>query len=99
MTGRTPASEAPAPGWLLPTGAGSHVTADELALARTHLANERTLLAYARTALALMAGGWGVLEIVDADIGTWVGGGCIVAGVALIGFGIYRYGRLRRILR
>ena len=39
---------------------------DRLAVTRTALANERTLLAYGRTGLALMAAGVGVAEIFTA---------------------------------
>lgn len=60
-----------------------HETLDNVgSLARDHLANERTFLAWMRTALAVI--GLGVLlgKLVDSD-----GVAAEIAGLALVGFG------------
>ncbi|WP_231121581.1 YidH family protein [Motilibacter peucedani] len=50
---------------------------------RFSLANERTLLAYVRTALALMAAGVGLLQISDHRVDEVAGAALVVLGVAV----------------
>jgi putative membrane protein len=63
---------------------------------RTHLANERTYLAWWRTGLASLAVGIGVGRVVPELSGgrTWpyavVGGGYALLGIALIAYGSHR---------
>ncbi len=69
--------------------------------ARFLLANERTLLAWLRTSLALQAGGVGVLSLIDKlDLNIWIGLVLIALGglAGLAGFLRYRAadGAIRR---
>jgi len=69
-----------------------------LAYERTHLANERTYAAWLRTGLSVAAVGIAVGHFLPADVRAPVlsltlGAGFVLAGVALIAFGAYRYGR------
>lgn len=70
---------------------------DSLAVERTHLANERTLLSYIRTALALLAGGAMVLRFLDNDPllmrFAWV---ALVVGTLVLVIGSYRFFSVRR---
>ncbi|TDN40222.1 DUF202 domain-containing protein [Hymenobacter sp. UV11] len=68
-----------------------------LAAARTHMANERTLLTYVRTSLALLAFGLTLLQL-EPRRTRWVGLGAIGTGllVLLVGWLRYRY-RARQI--
>ncbi len=68
-----------------------------LAAARTHMANERTLLTYVRTSLALLAFGLTLLQL-HPGRGRGVGLGAIGMGllVLLVGWLRYRY-RARQI--
>jgi putative membrane protein len=71
---------------------------DELALDRTVLANERTILAYLRTALALMLAGVTFMHFAKA---TWfwvVGVMCLVVGLGVFPFAMWRYRRLQMTL-
>ncbi len=68
---------------------------DELALERTRLANERTLLSYARTSLAAGAGGFGLLQFVSTPAALIVGWILIVAGSALLLWGLSRFATVK----
>jgi putative membrane protein len=65
---------------------------DYLARDRTVLANERTLLSYVRTAIGLLAAGGTLLTLFP---GSWslraLGMMCLVLGVVVVGFGIWRF--------
>lgn len=70
---------------------------DRLALRRTALANERTLLAYGRTALMLVASGatlWRYQPLGPADRG--LGALAIVAGLVFAFVGGRRFLRIQR---
>lgn len=69
---------------------------DRLALDRTTLANERTLLAYVRTALALLAGGVALLQLVDETWARVMGWGALPLAVVVLGYGVWRFARVRR---
>jgi putative membrane protein len=69
---------------------------DVLALDRTVLANERTLLAYGRTLLALLAAAATVIHFVPSWWGPPVGVLLLTLGVAVFGFGVWRYRRVSR---
>lgn len=70
---------------------------DALAVERTHLANERTLLSYIRTALALLAGGAMVLKFLNNDPVlmpfAWA---ALVVGTLVLVIGGYRFFSVRR---
>jgi putative membrane protein len=66
----------------------------QLAAARTRMANERTLLTYVRTSLALLAFGLTLLQL-HPGRGKMLGYGALVASgtVMLTGWGRFRYHR------
>lgn len=66
-----------------------------LDLLRTQLANERTLLAYIRTSIGLVAAGVAVLHFFPR--GQW-GIIALAAGALTLVVGIVRYTRVRRLL-
>lgn len=71
---------------------GEQPVRDRLALVRTHLANERTLLAYARTAIMLVATGTTLLtlyrEVLFAAAAGWT---LIAAGIGVAVVGVTRF--------
>ncbi len=70
--------------------------APNLALVRTDLANERTLLAYGRTALMLAGTGVSLVKFLDSSIDmVLVGWGLIAAGLIVGGMGVKRIAGLR----
>lgn len=70
---------------------------DRLALDRTHLANERTLLAYVRTAFMLViAGATGIKAFSDDRLVIYTGWALIACGVAMGLFGVWRFATQRR---
>lgn len=69
---------------------------DALARERTALANERTLLAYGRTALALLVVGVTMWTIGDSPGWRLAGIVCDAAGIALFGWGLVRFVRVRQ---
>ncbi len=73
---------------------------DSLALIRTDLANERTLLAYGRTALMVVATGVSLIKFFpESPLAISLGWALSVAG-AIIGItGLARFTRLRKRLR
>ena len=64
---------------------------DRLARQRTELANERTLLSYARTALGCLAVGVPAVWWFDSAVVQMLGIVSLIAGVGLMGIGIYRF--------
>ena len=78
------------------TGMEQTLLRDLLAIDRTVLANERTLLAYGRTFLALSAAGATVIHFVTEWWALPAGAGLIASGLALFGFGVWRYRVTRR---
>lgn len=69
---------------------------DHLALQRTKLANERTVLTYVRTALYLIIAGVAFLGMSDFESMRYVGYICLALSVMLLIFGFIRYGQLKR---
>jgi putative membrane protein len=67
--------------------------------ARFLLANERTLLAWVRTALTLLAAGVGTLQLVRASWRTAPGISLLVLGAVAAAVGVVRYGRADRAIR
>jgi putative membrane protein len=69
---------------------------DELALFRTHLANERTLLAYLRSGVALVIAGASIMHFVDPGWLWFVGLICIPFGAMTSTLGVMRFHAMRR---
>jgi putative membrane protein len=65
---------------------------DVASLARDHLANERTYLAWLRTAVAVMALGLGIAGIANTSTATSIIAGAILVGAGTVGVG---YGTVR----
>jgi len=64
---------------------------DDLARVRTKLANERTFLAYIRTALALWAGGAAAVQFLPGFRGAGLAAALSAAGAATLGTGLHRF--------
>lgn len=74
---------------------------DHLAMERTKLANERTLLSYLRSSLYLLLGGVGLVSIKNTmfeDIKV-IGYVAVVFSIIFLAIGIVRYIQLKRHLR
>lgn len=69
---------------------------DHLAIYRTVLANERTLLSYVRTAMAMLVLGFTFLQFLHDPITTVVGWMAVVGGGALLLVGVLRFRRMQR---
>ncbi|TVZ27224.1 putative membrane protein [Gillisia sp. Hel_I_86] len=69
---------------------------EHLALERTKLANERTLLSYIRSSLYLFIGGLAILQIKEYAHVQWLGYLSLVICVIFISIGVYRYIHLNR---
>lgn len=72
---------------------------EHLALERTKLANERTLLSYIRSSLYLFIGGLAILQIKEYEHVQWLGYLSLAICIIFISIGIYRYIHLNRKLR
>lgn len=69
---------------------------EHLALERTKLANERTLLSYIRSSLYLFIGGLALLQIKEYEHVEWLGFLSLAICVVFISIGVYRYIHLNR---
>ncbi|MGM0506228.1 MAG: DUF202 domain-containing protein [Bacteroidota bacterium] len=69
---------------------------DFLALERTRMANERTLLSYLRTSLYLIVGGIAFLQVERLDTVHWLGYVCFALSIIALIVGISRFIQLRR---
>jgi len=68
---------------------------DVLAIDRTRLANERTLLAWARTALMLLVSGVTLIKLFPGDmVMQAIGAALVPLGIVTGGFGFRRYLRI-----
>lgn len=72
---------------------------EHLALERTKLANERTLLSYIRSSLYLFIGGLAILQVKEYSHVQWLGYLSLFICIVFISIGIYRYIHLNRKLR
>lgn len=72
---------------------------DFLALERTKLANERTLLTYTRTSLYLLLAGIAILQLQGFDSIKWIGFLSIVLSILLIMIGVVRFYHLKSSLK
>ncbi len=66
-------------------------TNEILALERTKLANERTLLSYIRSSLYLLLGGLALLQLEDLNRIHWLGYVALFVCIVFLGIGIVRY--------
>lgn len=69
---------------------------DTLALDRTKLANQRTLLSYIRTGIYLGFTGMGILQFNKNNQLDWLAWGFIMAGVLVILLGFFSYRRMAK---
>lgn len=72
---------------------------EHLALERTKLANERTLLSYIRASLYLLVGGVALLQIKEFPRLQWVGYAALFICILFIIIGVWRYIALERRLK
>lgn len=71
-------------------------TNEILALERTKLANERTLLSYIRSSLYLLLGGIAILQLKDFRNIHWLGYVALAVCIIFLAVGIFRYVLLSR---
>jgi putative membrane protein len=69
---------------------------DELAIDRTLLANEATLLAYVRSALTLIIAGVTFLHFFERGWLLWLGATFVPLGIGMGLFGAWRFRRMQR---
>lgn len=72
---------------------------DFLALERTKLANERTLLAYLRGSIYLILGGIAFLQLEDFDNVKWLGPVTLFLAISFMFLGVFRFFYLKRRLK
>ena len=72
---------------------------DLLAIERTRLANERTILAYARTGFACLAGALTLVQLFETSGARASAAALAVAGVALFALGVRRYRIVGQLVR
>jgi putative membrane protein len=72
---------------------------DALAFGRTAMANERTLLAFLRTGIGLLGGGIGIVGFVELPFIVALGWLAIAVSVPLLIWGIWRYIKMKRLLK
>lgn len=72
---------------------------DFLALERTKLANERTLLAYLRGSIYLLLGGIAFLQLEGFDSIKWLGPVTIFLAIVFMVLGIFRFFYLKKRLK
>ncbi|MCA1762267.1 MAG: DUF202 domain-containing protein [Flavobacteriales bacterium] len=72
---------------------------DYLAMERTKLANERTLLSYIRSSLYLLVGGIALIQLEGFERVKYLGYVSLYLTVIFLVVGVYRFVKLNRILR
>ena len=72
---------------------------DELAIDRTLLANERTMMAYVRLAITLVIAGVSIIHFAMEKWFQTIGFLCVPAGLAAGFFGWWRYQKMDRQIR
>lgn len=72
---------------------------EHLALERTKLANERTLLSYIRASLYLLIGGLALIQIREYQHINWIGYLALIGCILFIAIGIIRYVMLNKKLK
>ena len=74
---------------------GTLTLRDHLALDRNILANERTLLAYARTGFATIVAGLSFMQFFEGSVYVLMGWACVVLGLGTFALGVYRFRKMR----
>ena len=72
---------------------------DILAISRTHMSNERTLLAYINSFLAMVATGVGLVKFTNDSFFVHIGFVLLVLSLIILSVGVYRFFRLRKIIK
>ncbi|MCJ8165390.1 DUF202 domain-containing protein [Pontibacter sp. E15-1] len=72
---------------------------DQMSVQRTIFANERTLMAYLRTSIALVAGGFAALKLSHHTSLELFGVLFMLLGAALAGYGFLRYLQKQRVIK
>jgi putative membrane protein len=72
---------------------------DYLALDRSVLANERTLLAYLRTFIGAFSAGMAIIKLFDSPVAGIIGNIFIVVSPLFVIFGVIRYVQVSRKLK
>jgi putative membrane protein len=74
----------------------SIILRDYLALERTQLANERTLMSYIRSSLYLMLGGIAFIQLQGFGQLKWIGYLSLFLSILFVGLGLFRFFHLRK---
>lgn len=69
---------------------------ENLAIERTHLANQTTLLSFLRTSMYFFVAGLTIYQLLDFESKAWVSFGMYTFSVILFVFGIYNFFKQRR---
>jgi putative membrane protein len=69
-----------------------------LAIERTKLANERTLLTYIRTGLYFLVAGSTLGHLIETAFWNMMGSPIIIVGVVIMAFGFIRFFRVTRVI-
>lgn len=72
---------------------------DQMALQRTIFANERTLMAYLRTAITVIAGGFAAIKLSQEPYLQYIGIALMPIGIALGVYSFYRYLHKQRLIK
>ncbi len=78
---------------------GELILRDELAIDRTLLANERTVLSYLRGSVALIIAGLTFVHFIEFGMLRYIGISLIPMGLAIGAFGVNRYRRMDQRIR
>ncbi len=71
---------------------------DVLAIDRTLVANERTMLGYVRTTLAMLGAGAALLHFFNEETSQYAGWGFVALSIPTLGIGVWHYLQRRRAL-
>ncbi|TPE42674.1 YidH family protein [Pontibacter mangrovi] len=72
---------------------------DQMAMERTIFANERTLMAYLRTALTITGGGFAALKLSQHAYMELLGIVLMIIGLCLIAYSLYRYFQKQKLIK
>ncbi len=72
---------------------------DQLAIERTRLANERTFLAYFRSAIVFLSSGFAIIKLEVLNEIEWIGYILIAIGPILLLIGLFRFMYVKRSIK